>query len=336
MLFYENLEDIIFSRHENLSDIPDELIIISGYLGPAPMERLNELNFKVTVIGGMYPTGMKKRLWNSLEKIKKENKDLKLFFSKTEIHSKIYMWRKNEKILGALIGSANFSSNGLRTDYRESLAEVTNDSFNPLINYFKLIKENSTETPYLAQCDDTISLEGYQSPDFDELKYSCELPLYSLRSKQVSEKSGLNWGLADGHVAEGDAYITLTKEIIKNNPHLFHPYDDEYISPTRRSRNSDPIEIIWDDGFVMAASFEGTQEIDEKRYPKQIASYSAELPVLNGEKISKKSILGRYLRKRLNVSINHKITLKDLKKYGRTSITFSLIEPGIYYADFSI
>ena len=54
MLYYKNLEQIIFSKHELLSDAPDELLIISGYLGPAPIERLNELSdMNITVIGGM-------------------------------------------------------------------------------------------------------------------------------------------------------------------------------------------------------------------------------------------------------------------------------------------
>jgi hypothetical protein len=32
LLYYTGLEDIIFSKHELLSEEPDELIIISGYL----------------------------------------------------------------------------------------------------------------------------------------------------------------------------------------------------------------------------------------------------------------------------------------------------------------
>ena len=54
MLYYEGLEEFIFSKHEILSEAPDELIIISGFLGPAPVNRLKELSdMKVTVVGGM-------------------------------------------------------------------------------------------------------------------------------------------------------------------------------------------------------------------------------------------------------------------------------------------
>ena len=49
-----------------------------------------------------------------------------------------------------------------------------------------------------------------------------------------------------------------------------------------------------------------------------------------------KSILGRYLRKRLDVPIDYLITMNDLKRYGRDNVTLSLIEEGVYYADFSV
>ena len=77
LLYYTGLEDIIFSKHELLSEEPDELIIISGYLGPSPVDRLSELpNMKIIVIGGMYPAGVDTRLYNSLEKIKQNNPNL--------------------------------------------------------------------------------------------------------------------------------------------------------------------------------------------------------------------------------------------------------------------
>ena len=38
MLYYQNLEELIFQRHEILDS--DELIVLSGYLGPSPVARL--------------------------------------------------------------------------------------------------------------------------------------------------------------------------------------------------------------------------------------------------------------------------------------------------------
>lgn len=71
MLYYTGLEEVIFSKHEILPYEPDELIIISGYLGPSPIERLNDLSdVKITIIGGTYINGVDLRLVNSLEKFK--------------------------------------------------------------------------------------------------------------------------------------------------------------------------------------------------------------------------------------------------------------------------
>ena len=339
MLYYKDLEEIIFAHHELLSEDPDELIIISGYLGPSPINRLNELNFDVTVIGGMYTGGINSKLWETLKKINDENPRLKIMFASEEIHAKAYLWKKNNRVLSALIGSANFSSNGLRSDYREILADASRDTFNALIDYYNYIESNSIQNPNLKENTTREEIEIEPTEEVSEkydLKYSCDLPLYSLRQHKVQEKSGLNWGLAGGNVADGDAYIALTKQIIKDNPNLFKPYDENYQPTSAKKRNSDPIELIWDDGVIMPASFEGSHEINGLNYPKQLASYSAKPPKLNGNPISAKSILGRYLRKRLGVPIDYLITMDDLNKYGRNNITLSLIEEGVYYADFSV
>lgn len=339
ILYYKDLEEIIFAHHEILSEEPDELIIISGYLGPTPIIRLNELDFKVTIIGGMYTKGINNKLWKTLKQINSKNPRLNIMFASEEIHAKAYLWKKKNKVLSALIGSANFSSNGLRSDYREILADASRDTFNALLDYYDYIKSNSTQQPSIKKGikKEDITFKGYgENINMKDLKYSCNLPLYSLRNNEVHEKGGLNWGFSSGHVADGDGYIPLPKSIIKENPNLFKPFDENYQPTKGRKRNSDPVEIIWDDGYIMPASFEGVNEINGLIYPKQITSYSAKIPRLNGKRISKKSILGRYLRKRLGVPVNHLITMEDLNKYGRNTITLSLIEEGIYYADFSV
>ncbi|ETS92684.1 restriction endonuclease PLD domain-containing protein [Veillonella sp. AS16] len=345
MLYYKNLEQIIFSKHELLSDEPDELLIISGYLGPAPIERLRELpNMKITIIGGMYSNGIDARLLNSLNLIKSQNDKLNILYSRQEIHSKIYIWKKDDKILSALIGSANFSSNGLRTDFRESLADATRDTFSPLKEYAKFILNEVTETPPLKSTQAIIEFDTNFNishiTDFKQKRlFTVDIPLYSetqANGKFIPKKSGLNWCFANAHVSAGDAYIRIPKSIIKLGTELIKPYDTSYVSTSTRRRNSDSIEIIWDDGVVMEASLEGEQKYDNKIYPKQIASYKAQRPYLDGIRISTKSILGRYLRKRLNVSLDDLITLETLENYGRTTITLSLIEEGTYYADFSV
>lgn len=65
MLYTQNLEELIFHRHE-MHDT-DELIVLSGYLGPRPVSRLQELPFNSKVIYGMYGSeGIRPTLHKSL------------------------------------------------------------------------------------------------------------------------------------------------------------------------------------------------------------------------------------------------------------------------------
>lgn len=339
MLYYENLEEVIFGMHEMLTVEPDELIIISGYLGPSPIERLKEIPVKTTVIGGMYANGINEKLYNSLNKSKSENPNLKILFTTNEVHSKIYIWKKSNNVLRVLIGSANFSANGLRSNIRETLAEVNRMALAPIDNYLKLVKDVSTETPIIKEkpIATATSEDDFGAPPIETIDGTiAEMPLSS--GGKVQAKSGLNWGFQSGHGAEGDAYIAVYKETLRKSPKLFPAFDPKYENEhSKKARQSPPIELIWDDGTIMSASLEGKQTLNGVDYPKQISSYSPTQPFLpDGTKISKKSILGRYLRNRLGVSVTHQITMKDLVNYGRTTITLSLIEEGVYYADFSV
>lgn len=136
------------------------------------------------------------------------------------------------------------------------------------------------------------------------------LELYSVRDQMVSKQSGLNWCFADAHVNTEDAYIALTKRFFKENPDFFPGHGSV-------------IDVEWDDGVRMECLLEGTQTIEGMTYPKQISSYRD------------KSEIGHYLRKRLGVGSTHVITMKDLKRYGRDSVTVHQ-RGNRYYFDFSI
>lgn len=345
MAFYcKNLEEKIFHKHNDLVSEPDELIIISGYLGPSPVEKLKELPFKTTVIAGMYTKGVNPKLYDALKKSSKDNPNLTVLFSNIEVHSKIYIWMKENEPKYVLIGSANFSDNGLLTDFRESLADMDlrSDYIN-LLDYYNIIKANSTLTPKLTTTinkgEKNSHNEIINNLDEEKGELSINLPLYSTTKKQgkyIPPKSGFNWGQSSGHTAIGDAYIPIPKPVI-NNSNFFPPFDPLYNSKSKRKRDSDPIEIIWDDGVVMEASAEGIQKgNDGKEYPKNLTSYSSKSKKELGG-ISKKSILGRYLRKRMNISdLQRVITYDDLKQYGRDHITMTKISDGVYSADFSV
>lgn len=139
------------------------------------------------------------------------------------------------------------------------------------------------------------------------------IELYDPRRKDkfVHVKSGLNWCFAKAHVSTNDAYLPLRKAFLRSNPNLLPPHGER-------------IHVVWDDRAEMVCLLEGTQDLDGERAPKQISTYDD------------KSILGTYLRNRLNVSGSHVITYQDLQAYGRDNVEITRMDDGRYYFDFSV
>lgn len=317
MLYTEDLEELIFHRHQMHET--DELIVLSGYLGPRPVARLEELPFNSTVIYGMYGSeGIKPTLHNSLTTIQGSVANLNIFYSQLPVHSKCYAWRRRGEIIHALVGSANFSVNGLTTPFREVLAETTFDTFRPLNAYIQHVLNNSISC---LEIGTERIIESIINAEF------CSMSLLG-RDGEVQNAAGLNWGQnPNNHTTPNDAYIALRTQHIRDYPHLFQP---KQINPQhldnrgRMQRHNDSIEIIWDDGVTMEGLLEGSQPVNGMIYPKQISSFPA------------KAELGEYIRTRIGVPLGQPVRRHHLERYGRTDIQVSLLGDGVYKFDFSI
>lgn len=335
MLFTDNLNSIIFQRHNYIRC--DELIVLSGYVGPNPVHQLNALPLKTTVIYGMYGSeGIKRGLHNELLLADNSYDNVNIFYSTFPVHSKCYIWKDRGEVVHALIGSANFSNNGLFTPDKEVLAETTSDTFGPLNKYFEKVMETA------ISCRDASARENDQLGTVEENSGNfnpdvCSMPLFDIKNgvEVVNAKSGINWGMASlsgSHVNINDAYIPIDKLQRDYYPQLFPmkqncPSTYEGVARPNH-RHNDSIEIIWDDGTTMEGLLEGTvtRTIDGKKlqYPKQISS------------TPRKAVLGEYLRARIGVPEGRAITIADLERYGRKTIDISLQGEGIYYFDFSV
>lgn len=217
MLFHRGLEECVFGRYEKF-DV-NEFIVLSGYVGPEPIERLRELPLRSKIIYGMYgEASISKRLHERILSLNEKQADTTILYSKVPIHSKCYLWLKNGDLVTALVGSANFSVNGLRTDDREVLAETTRDSFEELQSYIRHIEENSIdctspEVEFKRRGQILIpNTVGVIDPTVAEMSFISE------RSGDIPTKSGINWGCSDGHVTKGDAYIPISRKAIMNHP----------------------------------------------------------------------------------------------------------------------
>ncbi|MBS7148155.1 MAG: NgoFVII family restriction endonuclease [Intestinibacter bartlettii] len=327
MLFNNNLEEIIFNRHHHI--LCDELIIISGYVGPSPIARLSTLPINTTVIYGMYGSqSISPRLHNTLVQLNNASNNTTILYSQIPVHSKCYIWRYQENIVSALVGSANFSTSGLTIPFRETLAETTSDTFSPLNEYAQQIINNSLLcTDVFINQPTTVPTVASNHINYPVQGSVCSMILYDPRSGDVPIGSGLNWGHSpNGHNSPNVAYIPIRTEHIRNYPNLFPP---KQLTPTsttggRPQRQNDSIEIIWDDGTIMQGLLEGSQPVDGIQYPKNLSSFPT------------KDIIGVYLRHRLGLMPNSIVTRDDLSRYGRDNISVSLLENGTYYLDFSV
>jgi len=317
MLYTQNLEELIFHRHEMHET--DELIVLSGYLGPRPVARLEELPFNSTVIYGMYGSeGIRPSLHNSLTNIQGDVDNLNIFYSNLPVHSKCYVWRRRGEIIHALLGSANFSVNGLTTPFREVLAETTFDTFQPLNEYIRHVLNNSISCLEVGM---ERVVEAREQIDY------CDMSLLA-NNGEVQNAAGLNWGQNPrNHTTPNDAYIAIRTRYIRDFPNLFQPKQMNPLHTDNRGRmrrHNDSVEIIWDDGLTMEGLLEGSQPIDDIIYPKQISSFPS------------KAQLGEYIRTRIGVPLGQPVRRHHLERYGRTDIRISLLGDGVYKFDFSV
>lgn len=322
MILYEDLSEYVFSRHKYNDS--DELVILSGYVGPEPVKALSQLPLSSRVIYGMYATdSIKPNLHKILNKISDSSKNIEVFYSKKAIHSKCYVWRKKNTIVEALLGSANFSINGLRTPLREILNEVAKEDYNKLNKYINFSLDNTIACNEHVEGKVPLRSETAKNKD----QNICEITLIEPKSQEVQKTHGLNWGQGIGnHTNKDDACLVIRTSHIRDYPNLFPPKQAKPkndIQEGKAHRNNDPIEIIWDDGTIMPALLEGSQPVDKVNYPKQISSFP------------KKSSLGKYIRKRLGLKDGTPIRKHHLLQYGRTNIELSLMGEGIYSIDFS-
>lgn len=327
MIYYKDLEAKVFDNTKKA----DELIVLSGYIGIDPIQQTKNLKYDTKIIYGMYEeSGISAQLHNSVVNVNNTLAKTDVLYASNAVHSKCYIWRRENEIIDALTGSANFTVPGLTTPGRELLADVSQDSYKLLNDYVNGIIADSINC-----CDikgDSLKIASFVQPQLvskdgiilkSDMK--CEVSLLG-KDNEVPAMSGLNWGLANGHVAEGDAYIPISKKMIEDYPFLFPPKQMKTTKGEdigKKNRQNDYIELIWDDGTVMKGLLEGNQEINGIQYPNKIASFP------------KKSILGFYLRERLGVDSNYRIKRLDLVKYGNTKITISLEGEGVYGMNFA-
>ncbi len=145
MLYYKNLKETVLGMQGNLTT-SNNIVIVSGYVGYQPIKDLCETwdGVDITIIYGMYGyERIKQPLHKALVEIQETYSNVTILYSTIPVHSKVYAWNCGDMIKRALVGSANFSVNGLMNDYKEILSDVEMDTFSTLKAYCDYVEEHA-------------------------------------------------------------------------------------------------------------------------------------------------------------------------------------------------
>ena len=297
----------------------DKLIIVSGYVSHnmaswhiKNIEEESLSPIEISLVAGMYlKDGVNIELHEGLKELTNLNDEkyssfeCKYIYKGAPVHSKLYLWLKNNKPFIAFTGSANYTQNGFSKLQREYIVEC-----NPkeAYEYFKNIETDSVICNH-NKIEEYINL--YDNLNIEQLKqdiksFSLETVTLSLlkTNGDIGHGSGINWGIRkNGTKREpNQAYIKVPAEIARSG---FFPINKKHFS------------VITDDRKQLILRIE------------QANNKALTTPLNN-------SLLGKYLRERIGVPQGKFVTKEDLERYGRTDVTFYKINDEQFFMDFSI
>lgn len=226
-------------------------------------------------------------------------------FQGAPVHSKLYIWLKDDKPVEAYAGSANYTQAGFSTNRREYIVPC-----NPAeaFNYYNQVECDSIYCTH-SEVEDNIVFTPTHPVLDSESEYTQALlgegikPItLSLlaRDGETGTRSGLNWGQRDGR-EPNQAYIGLPASIARSG---FFPLGKQHFS------------VVTDDNKQLILRV-------EQQNDKAITT-----PMNN-------SLLGEYFRNRIGVANGAYIRRTDLERYGRTDVDFYKLDDEHYYMDFS-
>ena len=332
-MYTENLENLILNRHQE--NRADELLILGGFIGISPIERISNEIKSTIIYGCMTKSNLNLQQHNKYLSIT-EASSKEVLYKKNYNHSKIYCWLTENKVVEIIAGSANFSTSGLNNDFQESLFDVQQKDYDRTFDYLQqalddciICNDHKFIPQERAKLNSKVKVNNLDKI-LDRDPPSARLSLRS--SKGAFHDSAINIGqknLSGAHVNINDCYVPIRAALIDSLPELF-PNDGINTKVGKGwgkdSKKTKPnAEFLFDDGEVMDISF-------EQKGPKRPEGYIYKA----FRSFRPNSKLGEYLRKRLGVESGVPFQEKDFEKYGRDHIDLTLLDEGIYYADFSV
>lgn len=291
-----------------------KLKILAAYASPTFIHHilyaLEKVDIELTI-------GMIKQdpitIWEHKQYLKMANSTKRLnvqyYMGDKPIHSNIILWEEisffDEPL--AFIGSANFTRNGY-INYQETMIKVEPQE---ALNTFPREQLLNFKTPYIEETMEFAYQVGHttriDTPAVARVvqnsKPSVDLLLTTIENpRKIHSTAGLNWGQRPGR-EPNQTYIPVPRKVHTTNPNFFPEKKIEFT-------------LITDDGesFVCVMAQDNNKAI---------------------ETCHDNSILGKYFRNRLGVSLGDFVTIDHLDNYGRNYITIYKINEETYFMDFS-
>lgn len=292
----------------------DTLCILSGFATPGMVvHHFDEVNkklnnhIKIKLLIGMTPLGIKKsHHLNFINLINKYNVNFECSYIKpnsSPIHSKIYIWLKDNEPKLSFISSANYTLTGFKKYQDEIACECSpidafnyfnakvNDSFYCNYQDASLLVKESITWDSLEDKEEIMT----QNDNFD----SVYLPLFSEKENRMHTAAGLNWGQREGR-EPNQAYIPIPSTIANSG---FFPERGQQFS----------VETDDGYGFVCVVAQDNGKAIHST---------------------NNNSELGEYFRNKLGVNSGDPVSLEDLDRYGNRYVKFTKISDEDYFMEF--
>ena len=307
----------------------DRLCIVSGFATPtmvtyhlsAIREKFNRDDTRMNIIVGMTPLRKIPKM-HHMNFVKMTTTPAHLFecayidIHKTPVHSKLYIWLKDEKPKIAFLSSANYTFTAFKGNQDEIATECDPEKA------FAYYKDTISSSLYCTHDEaeelvmDTITSDAnrrsvIQDSSEGELPSvfangnSVKLPLYDVRRNVIHKVAGLNWGQRPGRELN-QAYIPIPANIAKSD--FFPPLGV-------------PFSVLTEDNIPFVCV---------RAQPKKEGGnigYAIETPNSNSE-------LGEYFRRKLGLQLGEFVKLEDLDSYGNRYVTFTKINEDEYYMQY--
>lgn len=227
------------------------------------------------------------------------------------VHSKVYIWYRDNNPELAFLGSANYSQTAFSNASREVLSDTNHKEAD---SYYSQILDHTIDCRDLDEENDHIkvfkreNISKVINPEADENIFTESIvglhnvTLALTDSKgNVPTRSGLNWGQREGR-EPNQAYINIPAKIRRTN--FFPERGQQFL-------------VITDDGkeFICVRAQDGGKGLHT---------------TFNN------SLLGEYFRYRMGLANGEFVETSDLLEYGRKDVDFYKIDDETFLMDFSV